>query len=184
MVQSKTRGRGGFTAGLTRAGGQICTCMRETRPNMDGILRLRRMAALVRRAQRWDRIFRDCTNPLDLYDDVDFHHRYRFTRQTPDRRNTGRSATGNARTTVWPNSHTQNSAGTSLLCNWPFLAGPGRFTWNEYRKCLQGYPSGFASNSMSKRQFYYFSNRRELCNSEKCILWERTLSPCHRCHRL
>ena len=49
---------------------------------MDGILRLRRMAALVRRAQRRDRIFRDHTNPLDLYNDVDFHHRYRFTRQT------------------------------------------------------------------------------------------------------
>ena len=33
-----------------------------------------------RRALRRERLFRDRNNPFDLYDDVDMHKRYRFTR--------------------------------------------------------------------------------------------------------
>ena len=35
---------------------------------------------VYRRALRRERVFRDRTNPLDIFDDVDLHKRYRFTR--------------------------------------------------------------------------------------------------------
>jgi hypothetical protein len=49
---------------------------------MDALLQLRFYNGLVRRAIRRERVFRDRLDPLDAYDDLDFHLRYRFRKIT------------------------------------------------------------------------------------------------------
>jgi hypothetical protein len=48
---------------------------------MAGIVHLLNIDAQYRRAFRRDRILRDRTNPLDKYDDVELHERFRFPRE-------------------------------------------------------------------------------------------------------